>query len=264
MIWTSIAWAGPPEGVVPDDLARWEAGAAQVLAGPPGCWILGGGLSLRVAGLRAATGSGRADAQEDRYVGRFEGLLEDGVWKNLTYSLWAADDPTKPAEVSVPMVPTIGRLSSSALHRSNPPEGGSLSVGFESGTAGNLLAMVFEDMGAGGTAYAQWDEPRGGIELFQDVALRDHPRSDPVQVRTFFPGGGAASSVDVNFPRRVREGAFPVWVTLHDVQMHLRTATVNGVVLPATDSVSFGLSALGMTFGFDQTLTWERAARCAP
>jgi hypothetical protein len=262
VIWTSIAWAGPPEGVVPDDLERWEAGAEQVLAGPPGCWILGGGLSIRLAGLRAATGSGRADAAEDRFVGRFEGLIEGGEWKNLSYSLSPADDPTKPAEVSIPMLPTIGRFSPAVMHRVNPADKESMTIGVDGG-ASNLIARVFEDISAGGTVYAQWDEVRGGIELFQDVAIRDRPKSEPVQVRTFFPGGGPASAVDVTFPRRLRDGAFPIWVTLHDLQMHLKTAVVDGAVLPAADSVSFGVSTLGMTFGFDQTLTWERAARCA-
>lgn len=261
MIWVATALATPPEGVVPDDLSRWETAAQSVLRGPPGCWVLGGRVSVRIIGLSSASGSDRGSAAEQRFTGAFSGLLEDGAWKTLSYDLHPADRPDEPADLTVPLLPTVGRFDPAVLHRTNPPEKPSMSIGVGDGAV-DVIGQVFDELGAGGTSYAEWDESLAAIELYQDVVLKDHPRLDPVRVYTVFPAGGPASKVDVAFPRRLREGSFPFTLTLYDLQMHLRTAVVDDAVLPAADSVSFGLAFLGMTFGFEQQLTWESAARC--
>lgn len=255
----TLAWAGPPEGVRTDDLARWETGATQMLAGPPGCWLFGGRVEVRIAGLPAANRTTRGAPELERYTGTFEGVIVDGTWQNLTYTLWSADDPTVPAPIDLPLLPTMGRFTGDIMFRTNPGANG-IALQIDDGVK-SLIGGVVQEMSTGGTAYAEWDEQRGAIELFQDVTLRGNKRYT-VQVHTVFPGGGPATEVDMYFPRKMREGTFPFTVAYYDVQAHLRTTTIDGATLPISDSLSLGAAFFGITIGFEQSLTWERAARC--
>jgi hypothetical protein len=264
MIWLTAVWAAPPAGVEPDDIERWQASSQQVLNGPPGCWIFTGRIASKLVGTSSASRTARGAPREDAFVGSFEGLLQDGVWQNLSYTLHPADRPTEPAQIDIVLLPTVGKFSSGVQHRTNPAESSSVSIGMGDGAASNLIADVFDEVGGSGTADAAWRDDPGAVVLNQHISLTSGLRGDPAVVRTVFPGGGPASRLDVTFPRRVRGGEFPLWVTIYDLQLHLQTAVVDGAVVPAADTVSFGIGVLGMTFGFEQALTWEGAARCTP
>jgi hypothetical protein len=257
----AVAWAGPPEGVVPEDLERWERGTAALLAGPPGCWVLSGRGELVIAGLPSVTRSARGERREDRFVATFDGILEDGTWKSLAYTLVPQDDPGRPAEIDLPLLPTLGKFDPGTLQRLNPVENAAVQAEAGSEAAQNLVEEMFAELGSS-TAYAQWRDDLGGIELLQDVSLDEARRDDPVRVRTFFPGGGDADRLDALFPRRVRVGEFPITARVYDLQLHLRTALVDGVRLPSTESISLAVAALGFTVGYEQTLVWERVAPC--
>ncbi|MEQ1503795.1 MAG: hypothetical protein ABMB14_16260 [Myxococcota bacterium] len=260
MWWIAAAWAAP-DGVDPMDLDRWEAGSAAALAGPSGCWELGGRFVTTVVSYAPASRWTRSGRTDHRLVGTFVGRLDGGTWTSIAYSLSPADAPDTPSDIDLPLMPIVGRVAAGALHRTNPAEEGESDFRLDGqDEAFNVLAGLIDAFEPEtSTAMAEWREDRGAVELIQD-----HPvsRSEVATVTTVFPAGGAATSVDAVFPRRMRVGEGLVKVSLFDAQAHLRSQPVGDVVMPALDSLSFGIGALGFTFAYEQVLTYERATRC--
>lgn len=263
----SSTLAAPPDGVDLTDLTKYETGSHELLAGPTGCWALGGKVSITVAGFTAATRIGRGERRDDNVVGTFDGLLVDGVWTNLSYALHPADAPDEAATLDVPVLPTVGRVERSGLHRTNPPaerNEAAISVSDGEGEAFNIVERTLASLGSTATSYVEWDDRAGAAVLYQDVPMSDASRSDVVTVRTVFPSGGPATTLDATFPRRIRQSQGLFRVSVYDLQIHLRARPAEGVLFPARDNVSFGLSAIGFTFGYEQELVYERASRCVP
>lgn len=226
----AAAVAAPPEGVDLEDLIRFEQGRDDLLTGPPGCWVVGGKLAITLAGFSAPTRMGRGERRDHHLVGTFEGMLADGAWKNLSYTLSPEDSPSEPSDLDLPVLPTVGKLERSVLHRTNPhPDQGGWSVTSEE-EGFNVVRGALEHLAStgGSTAYAEWSDPDASVVLFQDVPTSDN--GDVVTVRTLFPGGGPATALDAVFPRRIRRSQ-GIWrFSLYDLNIHLRAR--RGRVVP--------------------------------
>lgn len=264
MWWLLPALAAPPEGVDPQDIARWEAGSEALLAGPAGCWELGGTLALTGVSYSPASRWSRSGRTDHAFVGAFRGRIEDGLWSSFAYDLSPRDAPGEPAGIDFPIKPVIGRMADGVAQRTNPPETPSnLKVDTESDEAANLLEEILADLEpATATSYAEWRDADGSVHLVQDVPVSDSARAETVAVETRFPGGGAATALDATFPKRLRVGEGLIKATVFDGQLHLRGQQVGDGVLPAVDSLSFGIGALGFTVAYEQKLVFETATRC--
>ncbi|MEQ1570274.1 MAG: hypothetical protein ABMA64_31860 [Myxococcota bacterium] len=241
------------------DLDRWQAAAAATRAGPPGCWEIGGSVALTASSDAPASRWTRGGPEEHAFVGSFLGRLDGGRWTAFTYDLSPADRPGEPAELDLPLFPTIGHIDPGVVRRTNPSEDGTrVEVG--SGEAVNLLNEVLDELNpATATAYVERDQARGDVVLYEDIPVSRASRSDVVTVTTRFAGGGAASEVRAVFPRRWRAGEWPLRIGVYDAQLQV---AVDPRGLPTVDALSFGVGALGMTFGYAQTLTVTRAEPC--
>lgn len=265
-----LALAAPPDGVDLDDLDLWEARARDVLAGPVGCWVLEGNLELAYTVYTPPSLFSRAEKHTNRSGGTFVGRFVDGKWTAFDYTL----DPIegdKDGQIEVPVRPMMGKYDASVVQRvtTSADEQPSYVSIRDGGGGGGAEAMSLLDRAIdlidpdSSTAYAQWDDEAGGVRLIQDVPMTDFARSDTLTITTLFPGGGPLGTrVDAEFPRRVRGGNKIVHVSLYDAQMHLRGQIAGGVVLPAKESVSMGIGALGFTLGYEQSLTYTRAVGC--
>jgi hypothetical protein len=266
MLWSTLVFAAPPEGVDPQDLDRWEQGSAVALQGPPGCWELSGRVELLMAAYTPATLWTRAERSDHRFRGSFHGKLDQGTWTQLDYDLVNLEKPEEPAKMEVPLFPSIGKIAPNTPRRTNlPPEGdeGLEISGGEGEEAIHLFTEILDEIDpATATSYGEWDDKTRAVKLIQDVPISDKPTADTVSVVTTFPEGGPATAVDVTFPTRIRMGEGLIKATLFDSQLHLRSQKVGEVVLPALESLSFGLGALGFTVGYEQKLVYEKATPC--
>lgn len=258
------ALAAPPDGVDPNDLDRWESSASALLAGPGGCWEIEGRVDLVMAAYTPATLWTRAERSDHRFTGSFSGRLDQGTWTRLDYDLVNADKPEKPAEMEVPLFPSVGKIAPNTSRRTNPSDQkSSVSFGSDEEAVHLFTELLDEIDPEAATSYGEWDEANRSIKLIQDVPIKDTPRSETIAVTTLFPEGGVATSMDAIFPTRIRVGEGLVKVTLFDGQLHLRSQKAGDVVLPALESLSFGFGALGFTIGYEQKLTYTRATPCS-
>ncbi len=261
MSWfVALALAAPPEGVVPDDLTTWETRSQALLDGPPGCWELSGRLDLTASGYVPASRWSRPDRRDHHLHGTFTGRLDAGTWTSFRYTLEGegSDDP----DVEIPLFPMTGRIDPDVAERidTGAPSDSTITVD-AGGDAVNTLRRVLDAIDpATETIYAEWSEDRRAVRLYRDVPLEKG--SGTVTVETLFPEGGLATSLDATFPRRVKVGDGLVKVTVFDGQMHLRAQQVGDLVVPALESLSVGLGALGFTGAYEQKLTYEKAVRC--
>jgi hypothetical protein len=264
MWWIVAALAAPPEGVDTADLARWEAGSERLLAGPAGCWVLGGKLALTGVTYTPASLWSRSGREDHAFRGSFLGRLEEGRWTQFDYDLSPADAPGEPAGIDFPIMPAFGILPDGVARRTNPAEADdTLAIDGGSDGAVNLLQEVLEGLEpATSTAYAEWREADRTVRLLQDVPVSKKARAETVTVETTFPGGGAATALDARFPTRLRVGEGLARATVFDAQLHLRGQPAGDVVLPALDSLSFGVGAFGFTVAYEQELGFETATRC--
>lgn len=276
MWFVSLAFAVPPEGVVVDDLDRWERQSQALLAGPKGCWELAGKVELLAAGYVPASRWSGSERRDHAFTGEFVGRLEDGVWTSFRWSLdpVARKDEAADEELDLPLFPMMGRIDPEIVERTDlePAPDGKERESISFGTDGegkealNTLQRILDGLDPKtATSYAEWSEADRGIRLFQDVPLSDAPRADTVAITTFFPEGGPhGDRLDAIFPRRVKVGDGLVKATMFDAQMHLRGQVAGDGVLPALESLSVGVGAFGFTIGYEQRLTYQRATRCTP
>jgi hypothetical protein len=266
--WIAVAVAAPPPGVDPEDLDHWMQRASALLAGPQGCFEFEGTLEVKIAGYLPATRWGRPGRRDFDYSGAFEGRLESGTWTAFRYRLAPDEEGVGLESLDVPVFPLLGRISPTVPQREKlpteePESGLAISVGNQE-DAFNLVHRFLDELDpATATAYAQWDEEERGVTLFEDVPLSDAPRADTVSLVTWFPGGEPyGTRLDVEFPRRVRLSEDRVTFTLFDAQVHVRAQVVGEEVLPALESLSLGVGALGFTVGYEQRITYATARRC--
>lgn len=261
-VWALIATgrAAPPEGVDPEDLSLWESRSRSLLDGPAGCWDVSGQLDLTLSGYVPATRWSRPERHDHKVHGTFLGRIDQGSWVTFDYTVDPGED-----DFTMPLFPMTGRIAPGVARRTNPPAEGTstLNVSDSDTEAANTLRRVLDAIDPSTeTSYAQWSEERGAIQLLQDIPFEGSGR-DTVVVETLFPSGGLATSLDATFPRRVKVGEGLIKVTLFDGQMHLRGQPAGDLVMPALESLSVGLGALGFTGAWEQKLTYEKAVRCA-
>lgn len=255
----SAAVAAPPTGVDPEDLNRWIAGSKALLAGPEGCWVLSGTVDLTLSGYIPASRWTRPERRDHVYRGSFTGRIDGGVWQEFGYDLDSEEDQ----DLDMPLYPMTGTIDPSIVKRTDEVGESTLSVDGGSEEAANTLRRVLDAIDPmTETSYAEWSEEKRGVRLLEDVPLSEKG-SDVVTVETFFPEGGRATSLDATFPRRLKVGDDLVKVTVFDGQMHLRAQQTGDLVLPALESLSVGLGALGFTGAWEQKLVYQKATRCS-
>ncbi len=246
---TANAVAGRPSLAVLDDVERWEAGQEAFLAGPPGCWEMEGDAEQTLTLHRAPDlfSAGRSEAFPVR--GTVRGRLVDGVWQGpLARDLAPAGHEL---DLDMPVIPLFGRMDR------DPKVAGTLGT-----SSVNLLKRALErTSGAVETSLAQWDEAQGAVLYLRELPLEGH-ENRPIRVTVRFPDAGPADRIDVLWPSPVRAGRWPVVVTIRDARMHAAGHPHGDVVLPWTERLSFVVSALGYTLGFEQTVTWRTATPC--
>ncbi|MCB9683464.1 MAG: hypothetical protein H6738_19255 [Alphaproteobacteria bacterium] len=259
--WIASALAAPPEGVDPDDVFHWEAGSRALLDGPPGCWELSGQLDLTLSGYVPASRWTRPERRDHKMHGTFSGRIDGGTWTSFTYELDDGED-----DMTVPLFPMTGRISPDVVKRLDEPSESTLQISSDGNgeeEAVNTLRRTLDAIDPETeTAYAEWSDGKGAVRLLQDIPFEGSGR-DTVVVETLFPNGGPATSLDVTFPRRVKVGDALLKVTVFDGQMHLRGQQVGDLVMPALESLSVGMGALGLTGAWEQKLTYQKAQRCA-
>jgi hypothetical protein len=259
-----LAAAAPPDGVDLDDLDTWEARAARALDGPAGCWVLEGELAVAYTSWSAPSLFRRAEPEESRSTGTFTGKLLDGQWTSFEYTLSRRSGAG--TELDLDVWPLVGRIDPEVPVRTGPEREAKSSVAVSSDPdeAMNLLHRAIELIDPStSTAYAEWREDDRGVRLMQDVPMSDGARADTLAVSTFFPGGGPLpTEVDVRFPRKIRVSQGLLRATIYDAQMHSRSHVLGERLVPAKESVSLGIGALGFTLGYEQQLTYRRATAC--
>lgn len=267
--WLSSALAAPPAGVDPDDLDHWEARAKALLDGPSGCWEISGALEMKLAGYLPPTRWGRPGRHDLAFGGRFTGRIEGGEWTVFTYRLEPREDQDGIEDLEVPILPLMGRMDSSVpkRERAEGEQAGGSSLSIQTGEAGDAFNVVHHFIDeldpATATTWAHWDEDQGGVVLFEDVPLSEGARAETVSLVTYFPGGEPyGTRLDVQFPKRFKVGEGWVRPTLFDTQAHLRAQRVGDEVLPALESLSLAIGALGYTIGYEQRMTYTSATRC--
>lgn len=267
----ALAIAAPPEGVELEDLDLWEKRSQALLDGPAGCWDFSGTVETTFAAYTPPTLFSRAQRHDRKLGGTFEGRFSDGHWLSFQYELEPKGDwgDEADSDFGVPLFPMMGKIDQKVVKRANPDEEGGaarVEVKDASGRAMNLLHNVLDEINPATTiAHAEWSEPESGVVLYQDMPLKDGRNADVVTLTTYLPGGGEqATRLDAVFPRRVRVGEGMLKATIFDAQMHLRGQPDASGVLPALESVSLGIGVLGFTVGYEQKLTYARAATCPP
>ena len=278
MLWFALALclltslpaaAAPPAGVDLDDLDTWETRAGRALDGPPGCWDLSGDLIVAYTAYTAPSLFRRASPEPTRMSGTFTGRIVDGTWSSFGYRL--ARPSEEGTELDIPVVPLTGRIDPDVSQRLDVPppdeQRARSKVAVEGGgedEALNLLHGTIEAIDPSTTtAWAEWREDDQAVRVVQDVPMHDGDRADTLVIATLFPSGAAdATAVDVVFPRRIRRSEGLVRFGIYDAQMHLRNQHVGERLLPAKESVSLGVGALGFTVGYEQTLTYRTATPC--
>lgn len=254
------ALAAPPEGVDADDVLGWETRSRALLEGPTGCWDLSGQLDLTLSGYVPASRWTRPDRRDHQMHGTFSGRIDGGTWTSFTYEIVEGEE-----DITVPLFPMTGRISPGVVQRLDQPEENAISItgdGEQEEAVNTLRRMLDAIDPETETAYSEWSDAKGGVRLLQDIPFEGSGR-ETVVVETLFPAGGPATSLDATFPRRVKVGDGLVKVTLFDGQMHLRGQAVGDLVMPALESLSVGMGALGFTGAWEQKLTYQKAQRCA-
>ncbi len=270
-----VALASPPEGVNLDDLDRWSAAAASLLDGPSGCWEIEGEARVRAAVFTPGGIVGKPQRVETTLAGPFTGRLEDGTWTRLDHQLQVVDRSGQLDLREIPLHPMVGRAS----WDERPEEGdddehhGSISVGMTGdgvslgaqawGQAANLVDEIVETVDPDAVlVWASWDDTQRAVQVTRTMPLGERASAGEIQVRSVHPLDQRPARLDVEFPHRIRIGSWPVRATLLDPQLHLVSLQTTHGPMPARESLSTILGALGFTLGYEQDLAYHLATPC--
>lgn len=262
-----------------DDLDRWRSGSDAMLAGPEGCWQFAGQGRVTLAVYTPATLFSRSESHEYVTQGTFAGILRDGVWEDLTYV--ERDEAGEPVPSDAPRSrwampfqprPVFGERVKPEDFEEDEFEAEEAAMTLTDGAVdtANVVDRIIASIDPSiTTAYAQWDVDQTQVEFVQHLPLSERARSKEITLRTVFPEGQRASSLDVLFPRRVdvkdlvaEDDKLPFRMVLMDTQAHLRAARTETLVLPGAETVSAVLGALGFTIGWEQRMTYSEARQC--
>jgi hypothetical protein len=279
MIWlllTGLALAGE---VDLEDLDHWRTGSDAMLAGPEGCWRFAGQGRVTLAVYTPATMFSRSESHDYVTRGTFAGILRDGVWEDMVYV--ERDESGEPVPSDAPRSrwampfqprPVFGeRVKPEDLDESEPAaDDAAMTLTDGAVDTANVVDRIIASIDPSiTTAYAQWDAGKTQVEFVQNLPLSERARSKEITLRTVFPEGERASSLDVIFPRRIdvkdlvaEDDKLPFRMVLMDTQAHLRAARTESMVLPGAETVSAVLGALGFTIGWEQRMTYSEARQC--
>jgi hypothetical protein len=263
---TSVVWAvEPPSLALLDDIDRWEAGQAQLISGPPGCWTLEGTARQAISLHQPPDWFSAARNEVFAYEGGFRGTLVDGVWVELVSALAKVDDHKLDLDAGVH--PLIGVMP----NQEEEPESASISIGDGGAQVDgsvvqgvNILTEAIEALsGSVETSMAQWDREAGAVMYLRQMPLSDTD-SRPIKVDVRFPAAGALPDrIDVVWPRLIKIGEWPLIAKFRDAQAHIIGHPHADKVLPWAESASFTVGAMGFTAGWEQVLTYTKATPCA-
>lgn len=286
VLWSSALAAPPPDLDVDGGLSTWEARALALLGGPSGCWELSGTVALTVSGYVPSTRWTRPGKSDHHLAGPFTARIEDGLWTKFEEDLQPVGKTAGREETyDIPVSPLVGRMpaddeeetsaTADGAETSEPSATvslgtGGVSVDDQGGAALSTVQRVLDAIDpATDTAYAQWDDGAGGVVLFQDFPLQAGRGKDVVTIRTVIPDAGPlATAMDVTFPSRMTFGDWPLRLSVFDAQGHVRSQAVprpdgTSVALPALETLSLGVGAVGFTFAFEQEIRYLEARPCA-
>ena len=264
-MWWALWMAGQaaPAPEVIDDIPRWEREARALLDGPDACVRVQGKVTLHVS-LFTAGGWLSAGQRRDLVAsGTFDGQLDHGTWTRLETTWEPSEGPDRltPGRFH----PIVGRLLPIPEGEPAPAtkiELGSMSFVLGEGRdeAPGLLDQLLNEIDAETTAsYTRWDDARGALDLFQEVPLDSGGR---LVVQTAFPDAGPPTAMDATFPPKVKVGGSMLKVALMDGQLHLRGRMTSLGALPGEEGLSVVVGALGFTAGYEQRVSYVRAAAC--
>ena len=256
-LWMAVALAAAPEGVDLDDVFGWEDRAHKMLTGPMGCWDVAGDVKMSIALFQPPTMFSTGGRKDVLSEGAFSGRLVEGVWRDLRVDL----EETEDGESADKIVIDVGVHPLFGLTSESPNDAG----GATEITPANLVrSLVERELGATATSGVRWDDERNGLVLEQKVPITDAPRSPESDVVTFFPDAGAATQMDVVFPKQFKIGDGWVKLRTSNGQLHLRARVVDGQSIPSVESMSAVFGVLGYTLGFEQRLVYTSFKRCGP
>lgn len=265
-----------------EDTRPWEQRARALYDGPEGCVQLQGRASVTVA-IYLPGGWLRAGERKDLVRhGSFEGTLDGGLWTSLEWS-WDDEPAEQTGAASAeedagvelddddlgideldPLVgripPDAGEQDSASISIGASGQGTQVDLERGSGQALNTLDRLVEEIDPEvTTAYAVWEPASRSVVLRQIVPL---DTGGDFEIQVLFPEGGAPTSLDAVFPRKVRLREGPLSVVIRDAQLHIRGQVTPLGVLPAEEGASLVLGALGFTIGYDQRISYLQARPC--
>lgn len=268
----ALAAEPPPPHVTEaalEDTRPWEDRARALLDGPGGCVQLRGEASFRLA--LYLPGGWLSPGQRKDLVrrGTFLGTLDGGTWTSLAFAWEDGDGEGLDGDALDidELQPIVGRVPPDPEEE----EGGSVSIGTgDQGTqvaitqgsdrAVNMLDGLIEEIDPQvTTAYAAWEGDSRSVVLRQFVPM---DQGGDLEIQVLFPEGGAPTSLDAVFPRRIRFREGPLTAVIRDAQLHLRGQVTPLGVLPGEEGVSMVIGALGFTFGFEQRLSYTGVRSC--
>lgn len=259
-----------------EDLGHWQRQTDVMLQGPEGCWAFTGGGVVKLALYTPASAFSRAGEKEYSATGTFSGILREGIWTELKFEdsrrNTSAED-TEGTTVEVRNGRFDMEFEPSLMFGKRPKRDGGedATAATSAAEAANFVDRLLERIDPSiTTSYAQWDADHTVVEFVQSVPFSEKARSKEVVLRTLFPEGGAGTAVDAIFPRRINltelaeeDGDKPPFkIVLMDAQAHLRSTTVNDVVLPGAETMSAIVGALGFTIGWEQRVVYKSAREC--
>ena len=250
-----------PSRAVLDDIERWESGQDALIRGPQGCWVLEGQVRQKLTIHQPPDFMSGVAHQEMNFVGTFDGELNDGEWQRWTASV--EPEPGTDWEMATVGPPLVGQFPDDGTDGSV-----TVSLGTDGGSVGGAVAQGVNVLqaainalsGPTETSLAQWDADQQAVLYLREVAMRDSKH--PIAVTTRFPQGEVADRLDAVWPRLMRVGKWPFVAKFRDVQAHVVGYPQGEVVLPWAESMSFTVSAVGFTIGWEQTLAYQVATRC--
>ncbi len=254
MIWlllSALALATAPEGVDLEDIFSWEDAAEPLLDGPPGCWNMEGTAVRKVVVFIPPDLWTSGSQLEEVVNAKVRGRLLDGRWQ--FYGVNGVDrGDLKSVNPLIRILPSIvDQLDIIPLIGAFP------GVGERSPT--NLVRKIVDEWGGDlSTSITEWDDERNGVWLRREVPIRKKPRAPVSQVSTFFPEGKLTpTEMDVAFPASFKAGLKLMRFRIDNAQFHIRAAQT-----PTLESASLLLIGMGITMGYEQTITYDSFTPC--
>lgn len=264
---TIVPAISPTEGLDGSDPEPWIAKSRLLMQGPPGCREYRGEARLRLALAAPGGFFGPGEIEVHTVQGTFEGRMADGVWTARKAELRSAEEGDRGPIRMDTFVPFVGRMAGSEnakggfnLSMSSEGRGDGWDLSAQGGQGLNLLEALVAAVEP--TVVTAWLEADGSgrAVLLQETLVEGGPNDEFLRIRTTFDAEGAASRVDMTFPRKVNvEGGV---LTMMDAQVHLRAVSGASGVLPSAENTSFVLAFLGFTLGIEQELRYQQSRPC--